>query len=181
MFICLFDRIVRLIIRRMVFVRFRELEGLIFQSGIRLEELKEEVEQSKPIQSSFEPSFIRPSPDYQEPQPEVLEPCHLPRYYTHIHSSSSSCCSICRRRTIRTISRSVKPRTWRIMDSSSVSRQSPGSVPHPEPVFRSEVTSHSGQSNSNRQDIEDAFPRLFSPLNPKHQRLNTDISHHMDG
>lgn len=59
-------------------VHFRELESLIFNSGMRLEELKDRMEQSEQNQPTLEPSPNRlphahqPFLNETEPQIEVL-------------------------------------------------------------------------------------------------------------
>ncbi|XP_062867910.1 microtubule organization protein AKNA isoform X2 [Trichomycterus rosablanca] len=62
----------------------RDLEGLIFQSGMRLEELKESMEQTTQDQTSLEPTASLPSPDHQlcvtlnEMEPKPKSPISVP-------------------------------------------------------------------------------------------------------
>ncbi|KAK3524118.1 hypothetical protein QTP70_017975, partial [Hemibagrus guttatus] len=113
----------------------RELESLIFQSGIQLEELKEWIEQPERNQ------LLEATPS--DP-PRVLQPCA-----------------------------SVK--------ETEPQPENPACAAHAEVMVGLEVSSVSGESDGEREEVEeDMLPSVLRPLNHKHQRVEKDFSKLMD-
>ncbi|KAK9955179.1 hypothetical protein ABG768_015067 [Culter alburnus] len=112
----------------------RDLEGQIFRSGMRLDEIKEWLEHAEQNQPISEPT-LTPLPPSDVLSVSMLETEPLP--------------------------------------------ESPLSAVHPEACVGVEVSSVSGESDTDREE-EKILPFVLRPLYDKHQRVEKDFSNLMD-